>query len=60
MILELLKFLQPTETELQTETEIARQKIMKFPQLLRYKHVSSILNDPVIPRDEQKFQRPKS
>ena len=28
-------FLQPTETELQTETEISRQKIMSFPQLLR-------------------------
>ena len=53
MILELLKFLQATETELQTETEIARQKIMKFPQLLRYKHMSSILNDPVMNKNSR-------
>ena len=30
MILELLKVLQPAETELQTEAEIGRQNVMSF------------------------------
>ena len=38
MILELLLFLQSTEPEVQTETDIGRQKIMQFPQLLLQKH----------------------
>lgn len=38
MILELLLFVQSTEPELQTETDIGRQKIMQFPQLLLHKH----------------------
>lgn len=42
------EFLQPAETELQTETEIGLQKITTFQQILRYTYASSIFNDPGI------------